>query len=572
MPVVVETIFRQPPTASPLLLVAETSTDPTLASSSEAVSIAMMEVSEPPPGGPFDGESVGEPSITNGASTHLRHPWHGATRDASRSPSVGDTFVSAAASSDLPYPSSFSDSTDDSESGPEDEEADVANRTGTRTGPFGYITTATITLSGCSNSFANGHEPGSGISPPSSPGRQSGAPSSPMETAPETIVRTNPSPGRDTTPSSASTSGSVSIGDGSTERELIEPYISVKVVPEKKGFFLKHSKYEIKLKGVDKAVRRRYKDFVTLHRYLAEKYPYRLLPTLPPKQLMLDSLLEERRRGLQTWLTIVSLHPVLGRSSIVNTFLRDTTTDHQYRLQVAYEKQMDEMMRLRSDAVLPDVDIDALADARTRLRRVQGGIGRLRELFDRRVYHSQQQLTESTQIDHILQSADLRDAFVHDGVALDDMSAGEQLVAKQYERYVQIQQRAVTERLDVLLEVLHAHSELCERIERGVILEHQRALAKATAGTGQTKVKAPAVNQRTIPTDTITASVSELDQLARRSAFAFSCAQAETLLAERHLQSLPSVLLSYAHEEQQHHQKMWKIWHRLVVSESTRLS
>lgn len=363
-------------------------------------------------------------------------------------------------------------------------------------------------------------------------------------------------------------------GDGSTERELIEPYISVKVVPEKKGFFLKHSKYEIKLKGVDKAVRRRYKDFVTLHRYLAEKYPYRLLPTLPPKQLMLDSLLEERRRGLQTWLTIVSLHPVLGRSSIVNTFLRDTTTDHQYRLQVAYEKQMDEMMRLRSDAVLPDVDIDALADARTRLRRVQGGIGRLRELFDRRVYHSQQQLTESTQIDHILQSADLRDAFVHDGVALDDMSAGEQLVAKQYERYVQIQQRAVTERLDVLLEVLHAHSELCERIERGVILEHQRALAKATAGTGQTKVKAPAVNQRTIvgPTDTITASVSELDQLARRSAFAFSCAQAETLLAERHLQSLPSVLLSYAHEEQQHHQKMWKIWHRLVVSESTRLS
>uniref|UniRef100_A0A182YRZ0 Uncharacterized protein n=1 Tax=Anopheles stephensi TaxID=30069 RepID=A0A182YRZ0_ANOST len=362
--------------------------------------------------------------------------------------------------------------------------------------------------------------------------------------------------------------------DDSTERELNESHVSVRIVPEKKGLFLKHSEYEIKLKGIEKTVRRRYKDFVTLHRYLAVKYPYRLLPALPPKQLMLDSLLEERRRGLQTWLIIVSLHPVLGSSPIVSTFLRDTTTDHQYRLRVAYEKQMDELVRLRPDATLPEVDMDTLAESRTRLRRVQHSIDRLKQLFDRRLCHSKCQPAECAEIEDILQSRDLRDTFNEDGT-LEDMATGERLVAKQYERYVQVQQRAVSERLDVLLEVLHAHSDLCEGIEKSILADQQRAAAKSTAGVGssgnvRTKTKAPSIHQSNITTQH-DAPTTDLKHLARRSAFAFSCAQAETLLAERYLQSLPSILLSYAHEEQQHHQKMSKIWHRLVVSESSRL-
>uniref|UniRef100_A0A182PM00 PX domain-containing protein n=1 Tax=Anopheles epiroticus TaxID=199890 RepID=A0A182PM00_9DIPT len=358
-------------------------------------------------------------------------------------------------------------------------------------------------------------------------------------------------------------------GDDSTERELNESPVSVQIVPEKKGLFLKHSEYEIKLKGIEKTVRRRYKDFVTLHRYLAEKYPYRLLPALPPKQLMLDSLLEERRRGLQTWLTIVALHPVLGGSPIVSTFLRDTTTDHQYRLRVAYEKQMDELERLRPDATLPVVDVDTLADSRTRLRRVQCSVGRMKQLFDRRLCHSRRQTAECAEIDRILQGPDLRDVFNEDAT-FEDMSASERLIAKQVERYVQVQQRAVTERLDVLLEVLHAHSELCERIERGIIAEQQRAVVKSPgvgAGRGREKVIARSINQ----SDAMALPADGNGSATRRSAFAFSCAQTETLLAERYLQSLPSILLSYAHEEQQHHQKMSKIWHRLVVSESSRL-
>uniref|UniRef100_A0A182W277 PX domain-containing protein n=1 Tax=Anopheles minimus TaxID=112268 RepID=A0A182W277_9DIPT len=581
MPVVIEGNFRQPPAAAASLQASPSTTSRTMSLDvSETASIAMIEVSGSSAnlGDAFVGDStfINGSGTTNGGGG-LLHPWNGTTPDISRSPSVGDTFVSAAASSDMPYPSSFCDSTDDSDSGPDEEEADMVDKN-----HFAYITTATITFSGSNNSIdpTNVTGLGAGNLPHSQPNRfDSTGPGLPIEITPETLRQQgalSPAQGPSSSSSSsasATTSISVtiaSVGDDSTERELNESHVSVKIVPEKKGLFLKHSEYEIKLKGIEKTVRRRYKDFVTLHRYLAEKYPYRLLPALPPKQLMLDSLLEERRRGLQTWLIIVSLHPVLGNSPIVSTFLRDTTTDHQYRLRVAYEKQMDELVRLRPDATLPDVDVNSLAEARTRLRRVQHSVGRLKQLFDRRLCHSRRQPAECAEIERILQSHDLRDVFREEGT-FEDMCTGEQLIAKQHERYVQVQQRAVTERLDVLLQVLHAHSELCERIEKSIMADQHRALGKSTgASTGgiRTKTKAPTISQNTT---TIPQEASDAIQHARRSAFAFSCAQAETLLAERYLQSLPSILLSYAHEEQQHHQKMSKIWHRLVVSESNRL-
>ncbi|KFB35143.1 AGAP012012-PA-like protein [Anopheles sinensis] len=249
-------------------------------------------------------------------------------------------------------------------------------------------------------------------------------------------------------------------GEDSTVRVLNEPHVSVKIITEKKGLFLKHSEYEIKLKGAEKPVRRRYKDFVTLHGYLAEKYPYRLLPTLPPKQLMLDALLEERRRGLQTWLTIVSLHPVLGSTTIVGTFLRDATTDYQYRLRVAYEKQMDEYARLRPDVQLPGEDMDALTEARTRMRRVQDDICRLKELFDDHTFRNEQQLSERSEIADILIM--MVCACLPHGT-FEHMSTSMRLASRQCEHNVRVQQRVITERLHVLLEVLHAHR-LVERV------------------------------------------------------------------------------------------------------------
>lgn len=77
----------------------------------------------------------------------------------------------------------------------------------------------------------------------------------------------------------------------------------------------------------------------------------RMIPRLPPKQLMLDSLLEERRRGLQRWLKIVSRHPVIGTGSLLRNFLTDTSAEHQDHLRELFNSEPDEFSTLSEEVV-----------------------------------------------------------------------------------------------------------------------------------------------------------------------------------------------------------------------------
>ncbi|XP_038110101.1 sorting nexin-8 isoform X2 [Culex quinquefasciatus] len=374
---------------------------------------------------------------------------------------------------------------------------------------------------------------------------------------------------------SGSTSISVSMGsngDESGERSLSEPSILVTIVPEKKGIFLKHSEYEIKSKAYDTEVKRRYKDFVTLHSYLVQKYPYRLIPSLPPKQLMVDSLLEERRRGLQTWLAIIAMHPVLGSSPMLVTFLSDKTPDHLFRMRVAFEKQVDEFSRLRTDVDLPLEDQEKLAASRDRLRKVLHSLHRLRKIFDEQAFRLEQQARDMAEVDLILQGLEVREVFGEK--TFDEMSNSAQAVSKHSDRYVQLQRNAINERIHVLMELLAAHNELCDRVEKGIFAEYQKALSKSL---NISKIKMKSVIRGSGPDNVSTlaqrevAQCGEADALGRRCAFALHCVRSESSLAEKYLQSLPAILLAYASEESQYHSKMSKIWHRLVVSESSKL-
>ncbi|XP_014207946.1 sorting nexin-8-like [Copidosoma floridanum] len=62
--------------------------------------------------------------------------------------------------------------------------------------------------------------------------------------------------------------------------------IEVNLVPEKKGIFLKHVEYQVTSKRFNSMVYRRYNDFVSLHELLLARFPYRLIPRLPPKKIV----------------------------------------------------------------------------------------------------------------------------------------------------------------------------------------------------------------------------------------------------------------------------------------------
>ncbi|KAM0749187.1 hypothetical protein T439DRAFT_290745 [Meredithblackwellia eburnea MCA 4105] len=115
-------------------------------------------------------------------------------------------------------------------------------------------------------------------------------------------------------------------------------------------------------------VERRYSDFVWLLECLTRRYPFRLLPLLPPKRVAIsghhlatdDQFLERRRKGLERFLTFVVNHPILKNDGIVRVFLGEENDLSLWRSSVPYnldEESLSRSLSPREEAALP-ADLD----------------------------------------------------------------------------------------------------------------------------------------------------------------------------------------------------------------------
>ncbi|TFK53402.1 hypothetical protein OE88DRAFT_1806360 [Heliocybe sulcata] len=101
---------------------------------------------------------------------------------------------------------------------------------------------------------------------------------------------------------------------------------TVKVeVMGQRGFILnKYTVYDVKSEQRDATVPRRYSEFVFLWDVLVRRYPFRLLPALPPKRIGPDeNFIEQRRRGLARFLNFVINHPVIKDDGLLTIFLTE---------------------------------------------------------------------------------------------------------------------------------------------------------------------------------------------------------------------------------------------------------
>ncbi|KAL7330406.1 Sorting nexin mvp1 [Mucor circinelloides] len=100
-------------------------------------------------------------------------------------------------------------------------------------------------------------------------------------------------------------------------------HISVSRTLEKEGFLFKHINYEVESEKLGCKVLRRFSDFWWLWEVLLRRYPYRIMPNLPPKKLggRDDTFEERRRKGLVRFINSVARHPVLGKDEVVVAFL-----------------------------------------------------------------------------------------------------------------------------------------------------------------------------------------------------------------------------------------------------------
>lgn len=125
--------------------------------------------------------------------------------------------------------------------------------------------------------------------------------------------------------------------DGADEMPLDEGRVETVLVSYKDqlaGFLLKHKLWSITTSLSSEAITRRYADFPVLLAHFTARYPFRVLPALPPKRLLggkylggvaVDdaAFLEERRRGLERFLRAALAHPVLRKDEFLRVFLTE---------------------------------------------------------------------------------------------------------------------------------------------------------------------------------------------------------------------------------------------------------
>lgn len=125
--------------------------------------------------------------------------------------------------------------------------------------------------------------------------------------------------------------------------------VTIEEIPEREGLLFKHANYAVKhlvnLPNTDppknRTVIRRYSDFLWLQEVLLKRYPFRMIPDLPPKKIGTQNLdpvfLAKRRVGLHKFINLVMKHPKLSKDDLVLTFLTVPTDISSWRRQANYD-------------------------------------------------------------------------------------------------------------------------------------------------------------------------------------------------------------------------------------------
>lgn len=314
-------------------------------------------------------------------------------------------------------------------------------------------------------------------------------------------------------------------------------------------------------------VERRYNDFVQLQHLLLLKYSNRMIPKLPPKQLMIDSFLEERRCGLQRWLRLMSHHPLFSNDEIFRYFLTETSHDYLSLMQENFSKDPDEFHHLPSTFKLPTDDIEQLVKNREFMRVMLNRVVKIKRLMAQQAKRETNQSKDFTELAVVLSSI-RRDTNEN---SFADFSNSFEEISKESEGTSINQHRAVVERLEMLIEVLTAHSDMCDRVEKCITHDHQ-ALSRSlqinkekirNVIRGFSAADLKAMNEK---------QQNDLEMMNRRNAFGIFCVILETNVAQKYLKLLPSILLQFSHEEAKGFTSISEIFKKIVKVESDKLN
>ncbi|XP_021413456.2 sorting nexin-8 [Oncorhynchus mykiss] len=370
---------------------------------------------------------------------------------------------------------------------------------------------------------------------------------------------------------------------------LARDTVQVELIPEKKGLFLKHVEYQITSQHFKISVYRRYSDFDVFHELLLQRFAYRMVPALPPKRMLKGVLtsmserdfIEGRRRALGRFINLVARHPFFSEDELVKTFLTFNGSDVQVKMRDACKKMGDEFMTNTMATLAKDylpADIQAqFSSSRELIRNIHNSFHKLRDRAEKMAERSKENATDLLMFGRELSTLgsdgspipSLASSQSTWGIlrqSLKGLSVEFALLADKGAQQGRREEDDVVEKLNLFLDLLQSYRDLCERHEKGVLHEHQRALQKygmmkrqMMSATVQPKeqVSVEQLESRIVQQE------NAIQTMELRNYFSLFCLHQETQLIFTYLPITSHILGAFVNSQVQGHQEMGAVWNDL---------
>lgn len=363
--------------------------------------------------------------------------------------------------------------------------------------------------------------------------------------------------------------------------ELVKADVAtVELVPEKKGIILKHVEYVVTSQKYRSKVNRRYNDFLVFYETLLLKFPYRMVPRLPPKKVMGANakFIEQRRKALNRFLTLTVRHPVIGLDRIVCFFLSYEEPDFLQKIKLEFRNIPDEFLlsdiASKSDLV-PQNGRVHLATSREQIHFIHTSLVHVEEIVARMVARSQEYTTDINNLQKEISSlanepritsswaAGGCDTWDHikKGCRTLNQALGQISVRTECQKY--LQEDEIVDHLNLLLDLLVSYKDLCQRHEKGTMAEHQKVMSRVISIRKKVQ-QASAQGNNDTSSDIINSHIAEqenhIQAMEKRSQFALHCLHLETQLVHVSLEILVTVFRSMAEVFSFSYAEMSRMW------------
>ncbi|XP_069503719.1 sorting nexin-8 [Ambystoma mexicanum] len=360
--------------------------------------------------------------------------------------------------------------------------------------------------------------------------------------------------------------------------------VQVELIPEKKGMFIKHVEYEVSSQRFKSTVFRRYNDFVVFQDLLLQKFPYRMVPSLPPKRVLGADreFIESRRRALKRFVNLVARHPFFWEDAALKIFLTFNGSEVQNIMRESSRGIGDEFMTCKlatraKDFLPADIQMQ-FAASRELIRNIFNSFYKLRDRAERMASRSIGSAADLLIFGKELSALGSDTTPLPSWAALNSSTWGTlkqalkglsvefALLADKAAQQGKLEENDVVEKLNLFLDLLQSYKDLCERHEKGVLHKHQRALQTYSLMKKQ-MMSATVQNKEPESVEQlesrIVAQENAILTMELRNYFSLFCLHQETQLIHIYLPLTSHILGAFVNSQIQGHKEMSLVWNEL---------